>query len=251
MYFWRIDPIVVSRYEFIWKPLLYFKRIVLCVQATFSQSVGCSIRPLQLLGVQMTCINCRLFCIIIIFIVIAIIIITITIIVIVIVIVTVTVTVTDIVIVIVVIVIIIIIIIRVWFILDWISPQYRDGSSRTALLSLPLQALLSEGWISVILSVGQFMSITYVQVFLRRPRPGPPGVLGFSTLIGHPSLRSVWLCMGVEHICQMIKLHPLQEIWRADLVLRSDTAHLADHSSVIGLKAMQVRKSWSPGFSCM
>ena len=44
---------------------------------------------------------------------------------------------------------------------------------------------------------------------------------------------------GAQYLCQITKLYPLQEILRADLVLR-DTAHPANHRSVIALQAMQV-----------
>ena len=46
--------------------------------------------------------------------------------------------------------------------------------------------------------------------------------------------------VGVEYLCQIIKLHPLQEILRADLVLGGDAAHPANHSSVVMLQVMQV-----------
>ena len=48
-----------------------------------------------------------------------------------------------------VVVVVIIIIIWVLFILDSINPEYRSGSSLTALLSVPLNAFLSEGCVSV------------------------------------------------------------------------------------------------------
>ena len=56
---------------------------------------------------------------------------------------------------------------------------------------------------------------------------------------------------GVEYLYQIIKLHSLQEILRADLILGGDTAHLANHSLVTALQAMQVRWGWGPGFACM
>ena len=36
--------------------------------------------------------------------------------------------------------------------------------------------------------------------------------------------------VGVEYLCQMIKLHPLQEILWAYLVLGGNSAHHANHS---------------------
>ena len=55
---------------------------------------------------------------------------------------------------------------------------------------------------------------------------------------------------GAEYLCQIIKLRPIQEIFRADIVLGGDAAHLADHSSVIVLQSMQIRRGWGPGFVC-
>ena len=48
-----------------------------------------------------------------------------------------------------VVVVVVIIIIWVLFILDSINPEYRGGSCLTALLSVPLNAFLSEGCVSV------------------------------------------------------------------------------------------------------
>ena len=45
----------------------------------------------------------------------------------------------------------------------------------------------------------------------------------------------------VEYLCQIAKLHPLQEILQADLVLGVDAAHPAYHNSVIVLQVMQIR----------
>ena len=53
------------------------------------------------------------------------------------------------VVIVVVVVVVIIIIIRVLFILGLINPEYRGGSSLTALLSVPLKAFLSGGRVSV------------------------------------------------------------------------------------------------------
>ena len=57
---------------------------------------------------------------------------------------------------------------------------------------------------------------------------------------------------GVEYLCEMVKLNPLQDILLADLVLGAiDTAHPVDRSSVVVLQAMQIRSGWGPGFACM
>ena len=48
----------------------------------------------------------------------------------------------------------------------------------------------------------------------------------------------------VEYLCQIVKLHPIWEIFRVDLVHSGDTTHLADHSSVITLQA---RLGWGLG----
>ena len=68
------------------------------------------------------------------------------------------------------------------------------GSSLTAVLSLPLQAFLSDRWVSVRPSSRQSMSITSVQVFLGWPRPRPPAGLSFWTFFNQPSLLSTWPC---------------------------------------------------------
>ena len=47
--------------------------------------------------------------------------------------------------------------------------------------------------------------------------------------------------MGVENLCHIFKLHPLQGILCANLVFGDDPAHPADHSLVIVLQAMQIR----------
>ena len=53
---------------------------------------------------------------------------------------------------------------------------------------------------------------------------------------------------GGEYLLQIIKLHPLQEILRAHMVLGCDTAHPVNHSSVIAFQAMQIRWGWGSGF---
>ena len=57
---------------------------------------------------------------------------------------------------------------------------------------------------------------------------------------------------GVEYLCEMVKLNPLQDILLADLVLGAiDTAHPVDRSSVVVLQVMQIRSGWGPDFACM
>ena len=51
-----------------------------------------------------------------------------------------------------------------------------------------------------------------------------------------------------EILCQIFKLHPLQEVLRADLVLGDDAAHPLNHSLVITLQAMQVVLKLGPRF---
>ena len=87
---------------------------------------------------------------------------------------------------------------------------------------------MAGGWHGVL----GMMSITSVQVLLGWPRPRPPVGLSFWTFFNQPSLRSTWPC----HLSrQIIKLHPLQEILRANLILGGDTS--------------QIRLG--PGFACM
>ena len=43
---------------------------------------------------------------------------------------------------------------------------------------------------------------------------------------------------GAEYLYQIVKLHRLQEILRADFVIAGDTAHPANHSSVVTLQDM-------------
>ena len=47
--------------------------------------------------------------------------------------------------------------------------------------------------------------------------------------------------VGTEYLCQIVKLHSLQEILWTDLVLGGDSTHPVHHSSVIALQAMQSR----------
>ena len=74
------------------------------------------------------------------------------------------------------------------------NPYYRNGSSVTALLNLPLYPFLSEGWFSVRPSAWQSMLITSVQVFFGQPRQRPHADLSFWTFSNQPSLRSTWSC---------------------------------------------------------
>ena len=53
---------------------------------------------------------------------------------------------------------------------------------------------------------------------------------------------------GGEYLLHIVKLHPLQEILGADLVLGGDTTHPVNHSPVITLLTMQIRRGWGPGF---
>ena len=45
---------------------------------------------------------------------------------------------------------------------------------------------------------------------------------------------------GADYLCQIVKLHPLPEIPRVDLVLGGDATHPAFHSSVVTWQTMQV-----------
>ena len=64
----------------------------------------------------------------------------------------------------------------------------------TALLSLLLQAFLSEGWVTVKPSARQFMPITSVQVFSWWPWPWPAVGLSFWTSSRQSLLSSTWSC---------------------------------------------------------
>ena len=80
------------------------------------------------------------------------------------------------------------------FSLYLIRPWYKSCSSLTALLSQPLQTLLSKGWVSVRPSAWQSMPITSAKAFLGRARSLPPTGLRFWTLLSQPSLRITWPC---------------------------------------------------------
>ena len=56
---------------------------------------------------------------------------------------------------------------------------------------------------------------------------------------------------SAEYLCQIVKLHPLQEILRTELVLGDDTVHPANHNWVIALQPMLIRKDWGLGLACM
>ena len=87
-------------------------------------------------------------------------------------------------------------------------------------LSLPVQALLSKWWVSVKPSARQSSTTFYMAV---------------------PSQSA-----GDEYLCQITKLHPLQEILWADLVLGCDTAHPSNHNSVIALREVRIVVVWCP-----
>ena len=79
------------------------------------------------------------------------------------------------------------------------------------------------------------MSITSVQVFSGRPRPRLPidGIEFLDFL--QPTIATFYMAVpsestGAEYLCQIIKLHPLHEILRADLVLGGDAVHQSNHS---------------------
>ena len=93
------------------------------------------------------------------------------------------------------------------------------------------------------------MLITSVQVFLGWPGLQPPVGLSFWTFFDQPSPCST--CHLSWQVWSTIKLHPLQKILHADLVLGGDATHPAAHSSVIVLQAMQSRWGWGPGFASM
>ena len=106
--------------------------------------------------------------------------------------------------------------------------QCRGGYGLTALLSVPLQAFLSEGWAKLSSPNGSLLGPL-------RPRP-PPGLswnglssANITTLEMSMSSEST----GVGYSLQIVKLHPIQEILWGDLVLGGDTIHPADHSSDI------------------
>ena len=59
-----------------------------------------------------------------------------------------------------------------------------------------------------------------------------------------PTIATFYMVMpsksaGAEYLCQIVKLHPLQKILQADLVIGVEFAHTVNHSSVIMLQAMQ------------
>ena len=51
-----------------------------------------------------------------------------------------------------------------------------------------------------------------------------------------------------EYPLHIVKLYPLQEILRADLVLGGDTTHPLNHSLIITLQTMQIRSGWGTGY---
>ena len=56
---------------------------------------------------------------------------------------------------------------------------------------------------------------------------------------------------GAEYLCQMTKLHLLQGVLQADLVLDVDPANPADQSRVVTLQTMQIRQGWGPEVACL
>ena len=66
-------------------------------------------------------------------------------------------------------------------------------------------------------------------------------VSGIYSTIHRPILhcRAIWVD-GCRVPLQIIKLHPLQEILRANLVLGGDAAHPVNHSTVVTLQVLQV-----------
>ena len=97
-------------------------------------------------------------------------------------------------------------------------------------------------------SARQSMQITSVQVFLLGYYAGQghhlltDWVSGLSSFTHHNVLHGCAICVGGCGVpCQIVKLHPLQEILWADLVLGCDTAHPVDYGSVIVLQANQTR----------
>ena len=122
----------------------------------------------------------------------------------------------------------------IYFLLDVINPWYSGGPSLTALLSLTTPSF-AVGRVGLRHSAMQSMSITSVQVLLGCPQPWPPVGLTFCMAVPSESV-------GPEYLCQIFKLHPLQEIMWADLVLGGDTAHPVNRSSITALQAMQI--SW-------
>ena len=75
------------------------------------------------------------------------------------------------------------------------------GSSLTTLLSLPLQAFPSDGWVSVRLSARRFMPINLIPVFLGQPQPRPPLRLSFEFLdFRQPTICSTWPCYLIQRV---------------------------------------------------
>ena len=133
----------------------------------------------------------------------------------------------------------------------WLVPsvgwvQFDDTSKFTTPSYFPL-----EGWLSVRPSSGQSIWVSSGQVFLGWPWPWPP--LGLSFWISsanHHHVRhghAIWDAGAEYLILQLIKLHPLQDILWADMVL-GDTTYQLDHSWDIALQVMQIRWVWSKRF---
>ena len=99
---------------------------------------------------------------------------------------------------IIVIIIIIIIVVQIWFIPDFMSPLYRDGSSLMGILCISLQVLQLEGWVSVRSKARQSRQITSAKVFLGWLWPWTLMGLSFWTFFSQPQLCFTWPCQQVN-----------------------------------------------------
>ena len=132
--------------------------------------------------------------------------------------------------------------------------MYRGGSSLIALLSLPFQPFLLDGWVSVWPSARWLSSINSDRVFLGLPGPRPLVGLSFGTFFSQPSLCSTWLC----HLSRRVR----RSFARSSSCILSKRSCELTWSLVMmphihwiiawSLHCKQCKSSWSwgPGFAC-
>ena len=129
-------------------------------------------------------------------------------------------------------------------ILNLISPSIWVGPVWQHFLSLPLHVFLSDGWVSVRPSTRRSMSITSVQVFLRGHDLLWDWVSGLSSIIATFYMAVRPQSAGAECLCQIVKLHPLQEILWADLVLGASSESHATGVFTRLMKHIETRPSY-------
>ena len=143
----------------------------------------------------------------------------------------------------------IIIITQVQFLLDLIIPFYRSGSSLVALLSVPLEAFLLNGWVPVLTLDGPSGSLQtrlsygdHSCDFLR------DRVSGFLwPVIATFHMAMPFESMGMEYLCKIIELHPRLAFLWADLIFGGDcTSSRGCRSDEVGGLGFFLHGAWHP-----